>query len=1591
MSNRNKKRVHRILSMLLALVITMSSLVFDRSLEAEAEEAADATEYVLKKVEANNLVSGEQYIFVSHNDLDDTISQSRGKWALSSANGGTENTRNYIKFDSAATTFQKDIIWTVEVSEDGYSFQSADGGQYLNYVKTESEKGVYMGEKQTFTLESYNNAYIIKQKIEETEYYTRYSSNGGKPGWVLDTLSDRTKTGSGQFDIYELNIKTEEPEPDPEPTEEFGLVKVDTATETLKVGETYIFTRHIGGSNANGPVKTPGIYAVSSNFVQSTKVLQSSIQSEIGTDSNNGWLVPAAFDAEKAPTKDIAWTLATDEKGGYVLRSAESGKYLTILGSNKISVDGMRNNPESALDFTYTADGIQISKTVNGTKFNVRLFGNTFHFFAQNANADTFTVYRVTGEWPEEETPTDFSLTYVPADELKIGETYIFKWYHQLNPVIGGTGKGYGNWTLSCTPTNQWGTASVALMDAYSFNYTTDCLKKEMAFIVEPGVNEEGYALRSVATGQYLNMSSGYLTLGDIQTLNFTVNESKRLTITRNVNDTIVKLVWNGDNGGGWMGQINNNPANGLFELFRVNGEWPEETTEEFGTKWVRAQDMELGKTYAFAFYTLIESTDKGTGKFALSSAGNGWETPQLREHIPFENTAASLTEDIAWVLEVGENGEGYALRSLDTDKYLNITAEGNFVNLTLGDKQTLEFTYDKNNRLIIGKTINGTYYNVRFTQLYGNGWQAAEATSTRQFNVYEITGKWPELPDEETVRETPVMTIAAFSDFHIDYDQQNQERVMREKNLEILNKIKEQENPDVVLIGGDSTSDNGKKTWTEDNYKKATEQLTTSLNAVSDTVLYVNGNHDYQAGGTVFNSGSFIDEAMKANVGAYEDVLYESADRKSNLLAYHYVIDGIHFVGLNTPYNGDGTVSGNVYTTESVEWVGTILEKIGKEEIIIFMSHYMLADTKGITAGYEISNVNGANDRLKELLLDYPNLIHVYGHDHGGDDTYIHKSTFERVTPYETDGSVQSSSKIRAGSFTSSFMGSMSYYNNQYNEGALSAEQPKIVQALMIYVYADRVELEMKNYGESNGERKNLYSYSIPVLKEIASDVYTVAETYVTDVAHQTTVKEFVADFHESDEIYVLDFQGNVITDTDRIVRTGMKVIRKANDIVYNEKTIRVNKAADDGYPYLISKVHMTSGEKTVYAFDMAERIVSVDIVKKDRGIEKGILFTGLYGENGEMLLGKTTEITESGNYELQISMADYPEAVEYRMYMVDSMDSMTALSDLETSEEEYWLLEGMVSTDASNEMIACLDQKGQRLVVYDLNAENWNDEEASVVWEWKPTEENWYLGSDLYTAAVDAKLRYSDFYGGYVVVTAAGGGNFVGVIDYKTGESLYSRSSTPENNVHAIELLPDGNIVAASTNSSTITIYAASTGNGNGYYKQYDFNDAHGLVWDPDLEVLWALGKFEVRAYKIGGTTAEPELILQENMRYNLPKITGHDLYPVYGSDHLMWVTTVQEVYQFNTRTGEFTTEYEAHEAFTQLNDFKGIGTQPFSETIVAVHPDEAHSSQSDYWNSHSIDLYKRNEDGTYTHETRTSDVSSFYKVRAWYPNYK
>lgn len=1051
-----------------------------------------------------------------------------------------------------------------------------------------------------------------------------------------------------------------------------------------------------------------------------------------------------------------------------------------------------------------------------------------------------------------------------------------------------------------------------------------------------------GYSLKAYSKSggaSYLNLNGNDLTLGERQELSLIINDDGTVQISRNANGSIYYVRFTNLNGVGWQSSTDASYKPSMS--FRVSAV-PLSLLENNPIKPVSSSNMHSGGYYIFA-HPGIGSTDQGHGQFALSGIENINSNNSMLRHVKYSESQYGLDDTIVWKYEA--YGSGFSLKLLGadgTDSYLNLDMNGSTASATLGPRQELKFTrnadgtakisrslngttyyvrfttaggvgwqagtYDSSNAFnqpsislgpkqtltvnadatglaSVSRVIDGKTYYVRFTTVNGQGWQASATNSNNLFHVYEVNTDKTKL-DLEEPREQPLFTISALSDLHVDYGLQDNPDVIRPQIRAALGTIKTNENPDLVVVTGDSSSTTGSIPWGQETYNKFVSQVTGAFAETSKygKVLYVNGNHDYEAGSTAYNSGAYIDSTMLSSLGQYEDVLYEGVDRTSNLLAYHYMINGIHFIGINTPYNGDETIDSNVYTPEAIDFVENTLLTIGNTERVIVLGHYPLQGSKALTAPAKaLSDENGMNTRLHRIFLNYPNLIYLYGHDHGG--PFIEQDTFERVTAYNADGSIEQDRNVRSTGYVSSFAGSLSYYNNRYNPGPLSAEQPAVIQSLMVYVYEDYVDLQMKNYGERNGIKKNLAPYTIPFREWITSRTYTIDHTAgtVTDIPHQTTIEAFLAGFDQSEELSVFGLDGNEITDHSRIIRSGMELKRMSGTAVLDSLQVLVNQAA-------------------------------------------------------------VTTLPIEGN--------------------------------------------SKVPSSAETEMVALTDQQFNKIVVYKQDSPDWNDPNA-IVWKWQPTTALGFTGISTFDLVTDAKLRYSEFYGGYVVVTTASRG-FVGIIDYETGERLYSRATKNEENPHSIELLPDGNIVVADSVGNAVTIYASSQGDANGYYYRVELPGAHGLVWDNQRKLLWAVGDYEVVAYEITGTTERPTLTLKEGLGADLPAMEGkegawgHDLFPVTEGGDLLWVTAQYEVYQFNMVTGELSNTFDSHDDIFSTH-VKSIGTQPYTGNIIRTVPNGTMAS----WATNAVDIFRFDGQGSYTHDLRIHNSEAYYKARTWYPS--
>lgn len=205
----------------------------------------------------------------------------------------------------------------------------------------------------------------------------------------------------------------------------------------------------------------------------------------------------------------------------------------------------------------------------------------------------------------------------------------------------------------------------------------------------------------------------------------------------------------------------------------------------------------------------------------------------------------------------------------------------------------------------------------------------------------------------------------------------------------------------------------------------------------------------------------------------------------------------------------------------------------------------------------------------------------------------------------------------------------------------------------------------------------------------------------------------------------------------------------------------------------------------------------------------------------------------------------------------------------------------------------------------------------------DWKRSEDFSAIWSaDLNNKALcGVKYRYSPYYGTYVVLATASTGQAY-VIEYRSKKILwsvddcsYEPSAVSLYNAHSIEMLPNGDIVIATSG------YGDNGGryeNGGLHYypagstTRSEFLSlpfAHAAVWDPSNKCLWSIGYEGVVAVKITGNGIGASMTKIPEMSCEQSYFTGHDMAPAFGMTGKYWVSDSSCVYLFDTATGELT----------------------------------------------------------------------------------
>lgn len=298
---------------------------------------------------------------------------------------------------------------------------------------------------------------------------------------------------------------------------------------------------------------------------------------------------------------------------------------------------------------------------------------------------------------------------------------------------------------------------------------------------------------------------------------------------------------------------------------------------------------------------------------------------------------------------------------------------------------------------------------------------------------------------------------------------------------------------------------------------------------------------------------------------------------------------------------------------------------------------------------------------------------------------------------------------------------------------------------------------------------------------------------------------------------------------------------------------------------------------------------------------------------------------------------------------------------------------------------LVALCDQKNASVALIDLDAPDPTAPEA-VVWEWKPTFELGFknAGSAYGNRIDEAVIRYSEPLETYVLCVTSSSG-YIGIAEYPSGKCVWETTASGLG-PHAIEYLPDGNVaVACSGNSSSdngcIKLYRVTPGKAANSVKTYKLSGAHGVIWDDDSKLLWALGSSELRAYRLGGTEKSPELIRAEGLGTTAVS-GGHNLSAVSSDPDRLWISGTK-IWQYCKSTGQLSTAFNGTEQIT-VSSTKSIDSYEDGTVIVAA--------ATGVYANHNTDTLRvvRFEDGKAELKLYTFEGRAFYKARRVDPQY-
>ncbi|MEU6246635.1 hypothetical protein [Glycomyces sp. NPDC047010] len=281
-----------------------------------------------------------------------------------------------------------------------------------------------------------------------------------------------------------------------------------------------------------------------------------------------------------------------------------------------------------------------------------------------------------------------------------------------------------------------------------------------------------------------------------------------------------------------------------------------------------------------------------------------------------------------------------------------------------------------------------------------------------------------------------------------------------------------------------------------------------------------------------------------------------------------------------------------------------------------------------------------------------------------------------------------------------------------------------------------------------------------------------------------------------------------------------------------------------------------------------------------------------------------------------------------------------------------------GIAAADTANFKIMATEQVQNKVMVFDKN-KSFSD--ANRYKSWSPGTGGWSNLSD-------CRIRDTAQFGAIGLAAASGGKvgiwNITTEKDQELNDVLWS--ATPGGNPHALERIPNIGAFVSASSDGFLTVYGPtkiSDPSTLAKVQTVSLAGAHGVIWDPNNNLLWAAGDKVVQAYTVSGTYRNVRLA-KSSKKVALSGL-GHDLQADFSNSSLLQVSDSYGVYSINKSSLAKTTLHTT----TRIKAYVKMKTGEYFYM-------RADNTGSRTWGSPTI-VFSQSAD-------RTRSGAEFYKVR-------